>query len=73
MTALADITKALAAMPPVEPGKARFIVVGCAAMRSLCCDVNGDKPRSLGNSIEQFPILETDEFPGWVIADKPVP
>lgn len=74
MTALTDISKALGTMPPVEKGKRRFVLVGESAMRALQADMDPpDKPTSIGNaSIGQFPIVETTEFKGWEIVDKPV-
>lgn len=75
MTALADIVKALASMPPVEPGKRRFVVVGKAAMYSLRASSKDPSvvPNKLANSNENYPLVETDDFPGWEIVDKAVP
>lgn len=73
MSALDDIRKALGSLSPVAAGKKRFVVVGPSAMRSLCCATpEGERPTSLSNSDEQYPILETEEFEGWEIVERPV-
>jgi hypothetical protein len=79
VTALADITKALASMPPVEPGKCRFVVVGPSAARALACDCDRSVPNKLtrkdaaGRVVEEFPIVATqaEDHPGWSIVDRP--
>jgi hypothetical protein len=75
MTALSDIRKRLGTMPPPEKGKRRFVIVGESAMRALRCEVVGyDKPKALMGKAEsdRYPIVETDDFKGWEVVDRPV-
>lgn len=75
MTVEADIKAELGKLPPVEPGKGRFIIVGAAAMRALQACLNDParrKPTSFANSKERYAIVETVEFDGWEIVDKPL-
>lgn len=61
-------------MPPVEAGKRRFVLVGWAAMRSLRAESRDPnvKPASLANSNERYGLIETNEFPGWAVVDRPM-
>jgi len=75
VTALADITKALSTMPPVERGTRRFVVVGKAAMYAIRAEAKDPKvkPTHIGNSTERYAIIETDQFPGWTVVDRSGP
>lgn len=76
MTALADISKALADAPPPHTGKRRFVIVGRSAKLALMAEVKSEgaiqteAPTCLG----PYPILYTvnEDLPGWDIVDKPV-
>lgn len=73
MTALTDIQKAIGNMPPVTPGERRFVIVGKPALLALRCELDGGKPTSLRNKAGTLvvPIIETDEFDGWEVVDRP--
>lgn len=74
MTAIDDIRKALSTMPPVEKGKRRFVLVGRIAMQGLRAGSKDPavKPAAIGNSNENYGIVETDQFDGWEIVDRDV-
>lgn len=74
MTALVDIGKALATSPPVERGKRRYVLLGRAAMLSIRCEMPKHvKPVTITFGNDRLAIVETDQFPGWDIVDRPEP
>jgi len=75
LTVLADILLALKDLPPVETGRVRVIEVGGPALQGLVANFNGDEPKALKNKSATvvYPIVRTDEFPGWDIVDRVKP
>ena len=77
MTALDDISNELRQWNPAELARERkrlFVIVGPSAMLSLTAE-GGVEPKSIRtpSGTEAYPIIRTDDFPGWAVVAKPVP
>lgn len=73
MTALSDISARLAKLGPVAAGHKRFVVLGPSAIRSVQCETaNFARPAGITYDGTRFEIVETDQFNGFEVVDRPV-